>query len=341
MARRGAAPPPRPPAVEALRVGGQLVKRGQRRRLELPVARLPTGTALSLPVTALRGRRPGPVVWMSGALHGDEVNGTEIIRRVVRELDPGTLGGAVIAVPIVNVYGFIERSRYLPDRRDLNRSFPGSPVGSLASRLAHLFLTEIVSLCSHGIDFHTGAQRRRNLSHVRADLGNPEALRLARAFGAPIIYDPGRIVGSLRAAAYRRKIPILVYEGGEPSRFADDVIETGVQGTLRVLAALGMWEGRELPPPQPCYEATVARWLRAGRSGILGLETALGDRVQKGQVLARIADPFSGRRRVVRAPFSGLVFSLTTNPLVYQGDAILRLVRLEKRPPRKKRAPPP
>jgi predicted deacylase len=320
--RRSAQPP--------LRVGGKLVKRGQRRRLELPVARLPTGTALSLPVTVLRGRHPGPTVWLSGAVHGDEVNGTEIVRQVVKEIDPKSLNGSVIAVPIVNVYGFIERSRYLPDRRDLNRSFPGSPTGSLASRLADLFLREVVSLCTYGIDFHTGARHRTNLAHLRADLNNPEALKLASAFGAPIVYNAGRIVGSLRAEAHRRKIPILVFEGGEPLRFAADVIEIGVQGTLRVLEALGMWKSSSVPPAEPSREAKVTRWLRAGRSGILGLETSLGQGVQKGEILARIADPFSGRRRIVRAPFSGLVFSQTTNPLVYQGDAILRLAKLAK-----------
>ncbi|MCZ6506594.1 MAG: succinylglutamate desuccinylase/aspartoacylase family protein [Acidobacteria bacterium] len=316
-----------------LRIGGVLVRRGQRRRLEIPVARLPTGTALSLPVTALRGKFDGPTVWLSAALHGDEINGTEIIRRVVNKVSVGSLRGALITVPIVNVYGFIERSRYLPDRRDLNRSFPGSRGGSLASRLAHLFLKEVVSLCSHGIDFHTGAQHRTNLPHVRADLGDSEARRLATAFGAPLMFDSARIKGSLRAEAYRRKIPILVFEGGQTLEFAEDVISVGVEGTLRVLAALGMVEPAATPEADgQSAEATTTRWLRAGRSGILHLETSLGDQVAKGDLLAWISDPFSGRRRSLRAPFAGVVFAQTTTPLVYQGDAILRLARVRQTP---------
>ncbi len=311
-----------------LKVGGVTVKRGQRRRLEIPVARLPTGTALSLPVTVLRGRKPGPTIWLSAALHGDEINGTEIIRRVVLQLDPKSLSGAVIAVPIVNVYGFIERSRYLPDRRDLNRSFPGSASGSLASRLANLFLKEVVSHCSHGIDFHTGARHRTNLAHLRADLADEEARRLVEAFGAPLIFNAKRIVGSLRAEAHRREIPILVFEAGEPLRFDERSIEMGVHGTLRVMAALGMVPETIAPPPPPTVEATRAVWLRATRSGILHLATSMGEVTRKGEVLARIANPFSGRRRILRAPFDGLVFAQSTNPLVYQGDAILHLARI-------------
>ena len=320
------------PVSKALKVGGQLVKRGQRRRLEIPVARLPTGTALSLPITVLRGKHPGPTIWLSGAVHGDEVNGTEIVRRVVREVDPKGLRGSIIAVPIVNVYGFVERSRYLPDRRDLNRSFPGSASGSLASRLAHLFLEQIVSLCSHGVDFHTGARHRSNLSHVRADLDNPEAARLARAFGAPLAFHARTIPGSLREVAGKRKIPIVVFEGGEPLRFADDVIEIGVAGTLRVLRELDMWDDSELAPAPPARWAEKASWLRAGRSGILHLETSLGDSVAKGDIVARISDTFSGRRRILRAPFDGMILAQTTIPLVYQGDAIVRLAQLAEKP---------
>ncbi len=318
--------------TSSLTIGGVSIRRGRRRRLEIPVARLPTGTPLSLPVTVLRGQRDGPTIWLSAALHGDEINGTEIIRRVVTELEAASLHGTVIAAPIVNVYGFIERSRYLPDRRDLNRSFPGSRTGSLASRLAHLFLAEVVSHCSHGIDFHTGAQHRNNLPHLRADLADPEASRLATAFAAPLLFQAKRIPGSLRAIAHARKIPILVFEAGEPLRFEEEAIRVGVEGTLRVLAALGMVEPPDAPRPPPCHEAKRAVWLRAPRSGILHLATSMGDTIGKGDILARVADPFSGRRRILRAPFDGLVFSQITNPLVYQGDAILRLARLKKLP---------
>lgn len=319
-----------------LRVGGVLLKRGQRRRLEIPVARLPTGTALSLPVTVLRGKYAGPTVFLSGAIHGDEINGTEIITRVVKRVSASSLHGALITVPIVNVYGFIQRSRYLPDRRDLNRSFPGSPNGSLASRLAHLFLEELVSKCSHGIDFHTGALHRTNLPHVRAALNDPESRGLAEAFAAPLMFDSPRIKGSLRAEAFRRKMPILVFEGGQPLEFDESVIEVGVAGTLRVLSALGMIEPASATTTRRrSPEAKTTRWLRAGRSGILHLETSLGDKVAEGEVLAWINDPFSGRRRSITAPFAGVVFALTTVPMVYQGDAVLRLAQVRATKARK------
>ena len=330
----------RPALSKPMTIGGVPLKRGQRRRLEIPVARLPTGTALSLPVTVLRGKYAGPTLFLSAAIHGDEINGTEVIHRVVEQLDAKSLRGSVIAVPIVNVYGFIQRSRYLPDRRDLNRSFPGSPKGSLASRLAHLFLEEVVSKCSHGIDFHTGALHRTNLPHVRAALDNPEARSLAEAFGAPLMYESPRIKGSLRAEAFRRGMPMLVFEGGEPLDFTESVIEVGVAGTLRVLATLGMIDRDAAPPVRRrSLEAISTRWLRAGRSGILHLEAALGETIREGDVLAWINDPFSGRRRSIFAPFDGVVFALTTTPLVYQGDAILRLAQVrEQKPPKRKPA---
>jgi predicted deacylase len=320
-----------PPRSKPLKIGGVALRPGQRRRLEIPVARLPTGSALSLPVTALRGTYAGPTVWLSGAIHGDEIQGTEIIRRVLKRVTAKTLHGALITVPIVNVYGFIERSRYLPDRRDLNRSFPGTRGGSLASRLAHLFLEEVVSKCSHGIDFHTGARHRTNLPHIRAALSDPEARVLAEAFAAPLMFESPLIKGSLRAEAKRRGIPILVFEGGQPLDFSDSVIESGVAGTLRVLAALDMIEPAAAPPPsRPSDEAKTTHWLRAARSGILHLETSLGAEVAKGDVLAWISDPFSPRQRLITAPFSGVVFAQTTVPMVYQGDAVLRLAQVRR-----------
>lgn len=330
----------RPPLSKPLKIGDVALRRGQQRRLEIPVARLPTGSALSLPVTALRGRYAGPTVWLSGAIHGDEIQGTEIIRRVLKRLRAETLCGSLITVPIVNVYGFIERSRYLPDRRDLNRSFPGSRGGSLASRLAYLFLEEVVSKCSHGIDFHTGARHRTNLPHVRAALSDPESRALAEAFAAPLMFESPLIKGSLRAEANRRKIPILVFEGGQPLDFTDSVIEAGVAGTLRVMAALGMITSAPRAKRRSA-EAKTTRWLRAGRSGILHLKTSLGAKVAEGEVLAWISDPFFGRERLITAPFAGVVFAQTTVPLVYQGDAVLRLAQVRRRSVRKKPAKKP
>jgi predicted deacylase len=310
---------------QALRIGGEEVPPGQCLRLELPVARLFTGNWLSLPVSVVNGAAAGPRLWLSAAIHGDELNGMEIIRRVLLQLDALRLRGAVIAVPVVNVFGFLERNRYLPDRRDLNRSFPGSRRGSLASRLANLFVNEVVAKCDYGLDFHTGSRHRENLPQIRGHLEHPEIRRLAEAFGAPSMLRPRPLRGSLRSTARRRGIPYLLFEGGEPLRFNDHVIACGVAGTLRVLNALGMADFDVAPAP-PSFEAKRTRWQRASRSGILQLAVDLGERVSKGQILGHIAvDFFSDKAVPIRAPDAALVIGHTNNPLVNQGDALIHL----------------
>ncbi|HEV8630243.1 MAG TPA: succinylglutamate desuccinylase/aspartoacylase family protein, partial [Thermoanaerobaculia bacterium] len=238
-------------STEPLRIGDKQVPPGAAVRVDLPVSRLFTGGWLSLPVTVLHGTRPGPRLWVDAAIHGDELNGMEIIRRVLELLDPQRLAGVLIAVPVVNVFGFVQQTRYLPDRRDLNRSFPGSPRGSMAARLAHLFLEQVVAKCQYGIDLHTGSQHRTNLPQIRAQLADPETRRIAEAFAAPMMFAATEIPGSLRAAARRRGAHLLVYEAGEPLRFDEAAIRLGVDGVLRVLAAVGMWEHvEEAPPPR-------------------------------------------------------------------------------------------
>lgn len=308
-----------------LEVGGQVVKPGQRCRLEVPIARIATGTLLSLPITVVRGLRDGPRLWLSGAIHGDELNGMEIIRRVLEHVEPHTLRGAVLAVPIVNVFGFIDQSRYLPDRRDLNRCFPGSLRGSLASRLAHLFMSEIVDRCTHGIDLHTAALHRINLAQIRANLADPETRRCAEAFGAPVMIHTGTRDGSLREAATRRGVAVLVYEAGEPLRFNHDAIELGVSGILRVMASLNMCADPPLKAASRTVEAHKSTWVRARRSGILRLQVSLGQWVKKRETLGVISDAFGEEDEAFRASCSGLVIGHTNNPLVTQGDGIVHL----------------
>ena len=231
---------------------------------------------LSLPVTVIHGCEPGPRLWLSAAIHGDELNGVEIIRRVLEQVKPKTLKGAIIAVPIVNVFGFIEQSRYLPDRRDLNRSFPGSKRGSLASRLAHLFIQEIVSHSTHGIDFHTASNHRMNLPQIRANLDRPETLACASAFGAPVLLHSAVRDGSLRQAVAKRGIPVLLYEAGEALRFNEDAIQMGVQGTLQVMMHLGMVTGASTPPAQSQL-FRESKWVRASHSGIFRRVVELGE----------------------------------------------------------------
>jgi predicted deacylase len=310
--------------AEPFRIGGVQVAPGRRQRVEIPVARLVTQTWMHLPVIVHHGFEPGPRLWLSGALHGDELNGVEIVHRVLDALKGATVRGTVVGVPIVNLFGFLHQSRYLPDRRDLNRCFPGSATGSLASQLARLFVTEVVERCTHGIDFHTGSNQRTNHPQVRADLGDEELLRLAQAFGAPFTVHARKVPGTLREAAMQRGIPCLLFEGGECLRFAEDVIVAGVAGTLRVMRALGMVE--DAPPvDQPPLVIGRNRWLRAGRSGILNMRVGVGERIGKGRVLATIRDPYGDRGGRLVAQETGFVIGHTLNPLVHRGDAVLNL----------------
>ncbi|NJM85023.1 MAG: succinylglutamate desuccinylase/aspartoacylase family protein [Leptolyngbyaceae cyanobacterium SL_1_1] len=308
-------------------IGSYTVLPGKKQQLDLPVARLPTQTQISLPITVINGSQPGPRLWLSAAIHGDEINGVEIIRQVLTQVQPKQLRGSLIAAPIVNVFGFIDQSRYLPDRRDLNRSFPGSPRGSLASRLAYLFMREVVSRSTHGIDLHTASHHRSNWPQIRANLKDPETYRCAQAFNAPLSIQSSVRDGSLRQAAARQGIPVLLYEAGEALRFDPEAIQIGVEGILRVMATLKM---------RPCEATVVSRsieveetqWARASRGGILHMQVALGEIVQKRQPLGMILDAFGNKSTKVQSPCLGIVIGCTRNPLVNQGDAILHIAKL-------------
>jgi predicted deacylase len=311
-----------------IEIGGVYINPGERRRLEIPVARLATGTWLSLPIMVVNGARPGPTTWISAAVHGDEVNGVEIIGGVLERIETRDLGGCLVAVPIVNVFGFNAQSRYLPDRRDLNRSFPGLERGSLAARLAYLFMQEVVLKCQYGIDLHTGSNHRTNLPQIRANLHDAETRRLAEAFAAPVIMHAGPIEGSLRKAATDAGIRTIVYEAGEPLRFDDAAIRLGRDGVERVLGMLGMCA----TPPENLgpHSALVAKttWVRAVNSGILRLDATIGDKVTARQQLGMIADAFGEDAAPLLAPEDGLIIGHTNNPLVQQGEAIVHLATM-------------
>jgi predicted deacylase len=302
------------------------VRPGSRARVEIPVARFVTGEWLSLPVEVIHGRRPGPRVWLSGAIHGDELDGVEIIREVLAELDPGELSGAILAVPVVNVFGFVAESRYLPDRRDLNRSFPGKARGSMAARLAHLFMTEVVQVCSVGLDFHCGSDDRQNHPQVRVNEGEPGAARLARAFGAPVILPNKAPKGSLRHAAAKVGVETLVYEAGEAGRFTAEAVRVGVAGTLRVLRELGMIESAP-EAPGTVREARTTQWIRAPRSGICRIDVPLGAIVRKGDRLGGVFELLGAKETRVRAAADGIVIGRRVNPLVHKGEAVVHLAR--------------
>ncbi len=312
-----------------IEIAKEIIPPGRSLRLDLPVSRLPTQTLLSLPITIVNGVTPGPRLWLSAALHGDELNGVEIIRQVLAKIKPKQLRGTLLAVPIVNVFGFIEQSRYLPDRRDLNRCFPGSENGSLASRLANLFMREIVSHSTHGIDLHTAAINRVNLPQIRGNLKDPETYRCAKAFGTKIIMHANTRDGSLRQAATKKGIPVLLYEAGEALRFNSQAIAIGVQGILRVMNCLDMYDLPETVTEFESIEVTQSKWIRASRGGIFHLGVNLGEKVTKKQELGFITDAIGEYRVAVRASVQGIVLSYSLNPLVNQGDAIVHLAVVE------------
>jgi len=305
-------------------VGDVTVLPGRKIQIELPFAKVVTGATESLPVKVINGRSAGPNVWLSAAIHGDELNGIQIIRRVIKELDAKMLRGAVIAVPIVNPLGFITQSRYLPDRRDLNRSFPGSARGSTASRLAHLFMEQVVDQCSVGIDLHTATNHRINHPQLRANLDDPTTLELARAFAAPFSIHARLRDGSLRQAAAERDKTVLLYEAGQAHRFDDDAIETGVVGVMRTLRALGMIDVR-LPRVRQTRLIRRTRWVRARRGGIADIQVALGQHVVNGETLASISDAFGMRPTQVKASETGWVIAQSLRPLVNSGDSLVHI----------------
>ncbi len=312
-----------------IRIGGVHVRAGERRLIDLPVPHLYTHAALTIPVQVLHGREAGPRLFVCAAIHGDEINGVEIIRRVLGVKGLRHLKGTLLAVPVVNVYGFIGQSRYLPDRRDLNRCFPGSDKGPLASRLAHVFFSEIALLCTHGLDLHTGAIHRHNLPQVRACTDDAETLAMARAFGAPVLINTALVDGSIRKALARRGIPIVVYEAGEALRFDEDCIRVGVEGVLAVMRHLGMLpqsraRRRRIGP----LEGRSSGWVRAPQSGILRTLTPLGARVVEHQCLGVVADPFGEREAEIRTPTAGIVIGRINLPLVNEGEALFHIARV-------------
>jgi hypothetical protein len=319
-------------ANQPVRINGITVNPGQRTTIDLPVGKLYTHTPVNMPVHVVVGKRSGPRLFVSAAIHGDEINGVEIIRRLLNIAGLKRLRGTLVAVPIVNVHGLIHHTRYLPDRRDLNRSFPGSETGSLAARLAHLFMKEIVANCTHGIDLHTGAIHRSNLPQVRANMDDEETERLARAFGAPVIISSNLRDGSLREAAAEHGIPMLLYEAGEALRFDEVSIRAGVKGIVHVMRALDMLAPSRVKRKKN-FEPVVARsssWVRASDSGILRAMAPLGMRVKKDTLLGMISDPFGEKEAMITATYSGVVIGRTNLPLVNEGDALFHIARFDR-----------
>ncbi|GAA3857386.1 succinylglutamate desuccinylase/aspartoacylase family protein [Celeribacter arenosi] len=314
----------------AFEIAGVKIQPGTRQTVDLPVSVLSDHTPVSMSVHVIHGKVDGPTVFVSAGIHGDEVIGVEIVRRLLRTPNLKTLHGTLVVIPIVNAFGFINHSRYLPDRRDLNRMFPGTAGGSLASRLAHLFLNEIVARCDLGIDLHSAAIHRTNLPQVRISPDNPYTAELAEVFGAPVILQSPLREGSLRGAAKEIGKDILLYEAGEGLRFDEMSVRAGVAGILRVLRHLKMVSAKGIAKPKAASQyCTSSKWLRAPAGGLLRTFRADGDVVAKGDIMAVVADPFGEQEEEIEAPFNGIVVGRAVLPIVNEGDAVFHLARVK------------
>jgi uncharacterized protein len=316
--------------MQPFTIGSLTIAPGERRTVDLPVSVLSNHTPMALPVHVIHGSRPGPTLFISGAVHGDEIVGVEVVRRVVRHKAVQSLSGTLLAVPIVNGFGFIGHSRYMPDRRDLNRSFPGSDRGSLASVLADLFLREVIVRANYGIDLHSAGLHRTNLPQIRIAPDDAELLSLAETFGAPVILVSKLREGTLRHCARERGVRVLLYEGGEALRFDEVAIRAGAMGILRVMKNLGMIAMADVNPSRVASAVShSSTWLRAPEGGILRTKIVAGDRIEKGQTIAEITDPLGDKPVAFVSPENGVVIGRTNLPIVHRGDALFHLARVK------------
>lgn len=321
-----------PKDSKELVISGVSVPRGKRKQIEIPIAKLFDYTEIVIPVEVIRGKEDGPTLFLSAAIHGDEINGVEVIKRVLaRRRLLSKIKGTLIAVPIVNVFGYNRNSRYLPDRRDLNRSFPGSDTASLAGQIANIFMKEVVMKSTHGIDLHTAAIHRDNLPQIRACLDDPKTEQLAHAFGIPVMLNATVRDGSLRQAAADKGVPTLLFEGGEALRYDEKVINTAVHGILSVMKSIGMVDGEVnlKPKKKEVFVSHSSQWIRAPHSGSLRVKKRLGSRVKKDELLGVLSNPFGDEKVEVRAAKTGIIIGMTTLPLVNNGDALFHIATFE------------
>ncbi len=311
-------------------LGNSLIQPGTRAVVDIPFGKLYTHTELNIGAHVVHGKRPGPVLLITAALHGDEINGVEICRRLLRLPKINSLKGTLVVVPIVNTYGFVQQSRYLPDRRDLNRSFPGSEKGSLGSRMAWQFTDRILKKCTHVIDLHTGAIHRSNLPQVRATSKDKVSLKMAESFNAPIIIKAASRDGTMRGTANNLGIPIILYEAGEALRFDEQAIKIGVRGIMNVMHSLGMLRSVKRPEKTNSLFSKKSSWIRAEHDGIARYYYGLGQKVNQGDVLAHIYSPYSDFEVSVQATFSGIIIGRNNLPLINEGEALFHIAEVSE-----------
>ncbi|MEW4526974.1 succinylglutamate desuccinylase/aspartoacylase family protein [Maioricimonas sp. JC845] len=305
-------------------IGGVSVRPGEVKDIRLKISETYTGDPIATPIRVINARRPGPCVFVSAAIHGDELTGTGIIHELLNGEDLELKRGTLLLIPVVNVFGFENHDRYLPDRRDLNRQFPGSTSGSLASRIANTFMEEIVAHCQYGIDLHAAAASRTNFPNVRADLSIPEVRRIARAFGCELVIDGAGPVGCMRREACRKGCATMILEAGEPLKVEPAMLEIGVRGVRNVLMELDMLEGERFSPP---YQTTVRKttWVRAEVGGFLRFHVTPGELVKQGQPVASNFTILGEHQNLLISPVDGVVLGMTTVPAVKPGEPVCHI----------------
>ncbi|MES2486556.1 MAG: succinylglutamate desuccinylase/aspartoacylase family protein [Bacteroidota bacterium] len=306
---------------------GETILPGESKTINMEIARLHTMTKLKIPIIVERSKIDGPVVLFSAGLHGDEINGIEIVRQIIVRKINKPKRGTIICIPVINVFGFVNKSREFPDGRDLNRVFPGSRNGSLASRFAWHMLKEIIPHVDYAIDFHAGGASRFNAPQIRIVPNNAELKELSDVFNAPFTLFSKNIAGSFRNAVGKLGVKMLLFEGGKSLDINDNVTQEAVHGAKRVLEHLGMLNPRKnahKPDAGPIYIES-STWIRARHSGLLQNRIAPGKYVEKGEVIACITDPFGKFEQKVKAPNSGYIINSNDGPIVYQGDAIFHI----------------
>ncbi|MFD2698269.1 succinylglutamate desuccinylase/aspartoacylase family protein [Mesonia sediminis] len=306
---------------------GQTIQPGESARLNFNSAKLFTASPVEVPVIIERSKKPGPIVLFTAGVHGDEINGIEVVRQLISRKINRPKIGTIICIPVFNVFGFLNLQREFPDGRDLNRVFPGSKKGPLASRFAYQFTQEILPVVDYCVDFHTGGASRFNAPQIRIRENDEQLLELAHIFNAPFIVYSSTISKSYRASCYQANIPTLLFEGGKSLDNNKQITQIGVQGCLRLLDHLGMLKGSfDLKPAsKPPILVSQSKWIRAAHSGLLHLKVACGKKVDQGEVLAQITDPYGSFRYTVKARSSGYIINVNESPIVYQGDALFHL----------------
>lgn len=312
---------------EVLNILGKKVALGESAKVSFSVAKLHTQNTIEVPVIIERSKKPGPTVLITAGIHGDEVNGVEIVRQIISKGINKPKKGTIICIPVINVFGFIHMDREFPDGRDLNRVFPGAKTGSLASRVAHKLMTEIVPHADLILDFHTGGADRFNAAQIRIIKNDIVLDELAQVFGAPIIYYTKNLKKSFRNTCYKLGIPMLLFEGGKSFNIDNTVTNTGVNGTKRILNHLGMLNRnfKVSKPKKNCIKILDSKWIRANHSGMFKATVDVNTVVKKGDVLGHITDPYGSFNHFVKAPNNGYIFNVNESPIIYQGDAIFHI----------------